>query len=403
MDYKALTITLKIILARLVRLDFVGINRLARVNTMFDADKITENFVSIRCLFEFKDVDLDTGNPTPLPEAPRALPDQLKWGEETLSLVDWQKQRNVCGMVVLKEGTRAYEGYFSDTQASDRRISWSMSKSVLSIALGVLHDQGRLPPLETKIGDLVPSLNQSAYATATLRNVLNMSSGVAFNEDYLDFHSDINRLGRVIGTGGSMDTFAQSMTKQDWKPGTYNHYVSVDTHVLGMVLRTVSNQPLADFIRDHVFAPLGLETPPYFVADGLQEPFILGGLNMMTRDYARIGLMMAQGGKIGGRRIVSEDWVKQSTSQSAPPPDPKRAAMADAVLGYGYQWWLPPEAANGEYFAIGIYGQYIYIDTTRKVVIAINSADRNFKDGDGQITLNNLQFFRQIASHLEQF
>jgi CubicO group peptidase (beta-lactamase class C family) len=403
MDYKALAITLKIILARLIRLDFVGINRLARVNTMFDADKITENFVSTRSLFEFKDVELDTSTPTPLTEAPRALPDQFQWGDDTVSLADWQAQRSVCGMVVLKDGTRAYEDYFNDTKAQDRRISWSMSKSVLSIALGVLYDQGRLPPLESKIGDLVPSLKQSAYATATLRNVLNMSSGVAFNEDYLDFHSDINRLGRVIGTGGSMDAFAQSMTQQDWKPGTYNHYVSVDTHVLGMVLRTVSNQPLADFIRDHVFEPLGLETPPYFVTDGLKEPFILGGLNMMTRDYARIGLMMAQGGKIGEQRIVSNEWVKQSTSQSAPPPDPARAAMADGVLGYGYQWWLPPEAADGEYFAIGIYGQYIYIDTARKVVIAINSTDRDFKDGDGQIALNNLQLFRQIAGYLEQF
>jgi CubicO group peptidase (beta-lactamase class C family) len=111
--------------------------------------------------------------------------------------------------------------------------------------------------------------------------------------------------------------------------------------------------------------------------------------------------MMAQGGQIGGTRIVSANWVAQSTMQSAPPPDPVRAAMPDGVLGYGYQWWLPPVPSAGEYFAIGIYGQYIYVDTARNVVIAVNSADRGFKDGDGQVTLNNLQVFRQIATNLE--
>ncbi len=401
MDYKALAITLKIILARLIQLDFVGINRLARVNTMFDAEKIVQNFVSIRDLFDFKDVELDTSNPTPLPENPQPLPDQFNWGGAVISLSEWQTARSVCGMVVLKNGERAYEAYFNETTQHDRRISWSMSKSVLSIAIGVLHDQGRLPPLGTPIGQIVPSLRDSAYANATLRNVLNMASGVAFNEDYLDFHSDINRMGRIIGTGGSMDAFAQGMVAQEWAPGTYNHYVSIDTHVLGMVLRAVSGQDLDAFIRDHVFAKLGLETAPYFVADSLQEPFILGGLNMMTRDYARIGLMMVQKGEIAGNRVISTDWVQRSTSQSAPPPDPARAAMADGVLGYGYQWWLPPNPTQGEYFAIGIYGQYIYIDTARQVVIAINSADRDFKDGDGQITLNNIQLFRQIAAHLE--
>ena len=401
MDYSALFITLKIILSRLCRLDFIGILRLTRVNSMFDADKITDNFVSISDLFAFVNIDLDTSNPTFLPEQPKLLHNAIQWGDKTITLTEWQTARCVCGMVVLKGGARVYEGYFKGTVAEDRRISWSMSKSVLSIALGILHDQGRLPPLNRTIGEIIPRMRGSAYENASLQNVLNMSSGVAFNEDYLDFHSDINRLGRIIGVGGSMDAFAQSMKQQSWEPGTYNHYVSIDTHVLGMVLREVSGERLAEFIRYNIFAKLGMEATPYFVTDSLQEPFILGGLNLITRDYARIGLMMAQGGQIGGTRIVSANWVAQSTMQSAPPPDPVRAAMPDGVLGYGYQWWLPPVPSAGEYFAIGIYGQYIYVDTARNVVIAVNSADRGFKDGDGQVTLNNLQVFRQIATNLE--
>ena len=403
MDLAALATTAKILLSRLIRLDFQGIARLGRVNTMFDAAKITANFVSIRRLFLFKDVAVDTSAPTPLPERASPLPQSFRWGDQELTLSDWQRQRAVCGMVVLKDGERVYEDYFNGTTADDRRISWSVSKSFLSVTIGTLWDTGRLPDLETKIGDIVPALRESAYCDASLRNVLNMSSGVGFNEDYLDFHSDINRMGRLIGTGGSMDQFAIDMTVQDWVPGRYNHYVSVDTHVLGMVARQVSGKPLDELMRVAVFDKLGMEQAPYFVTDSLGEPFILGGLNLTTRDYARFGLMMAQEGEIGGRRIVSQDWVAQSTTQSAPPTDPKRAAMPDGVLGYGFQWWLPPNPAVGEFFGIGIYGQYVYVDTARQVVIAVNAADRSFKEGDGLVTLNNLDLYRQIAAHLEQF
>lgn len=401
MDLSALATTAKILLYRLVRLDFTGIARLSRVNTMFDADKIVRNFISIRELFLFKDVPIDTSTPAPLPKHTAKIPADFLCDTQTLSLADWQKQRSVCAMIVLKDGNQVYEDYFHNTTASDRRISWSVSKSFLSVTVGTLFDQGQLPDLNTKIGKIVPNLRASAYGDATLRNVLQMASGVAFNEDYLDFHSDINRMGRIIGTGGSMDKFAAEMTEQAWDSGRYCHYVSVDTHVLGMVARSVSGQPLADLMRKNVFEKLGMEQSPYFITDGLAEPFILGGLNLTTRDYARFGLMLAQGGEIGGNRIVSQDWITQSTSQSAPPRDPARAALPDGVLGYGYQWWLPPNAADGEYFAIGIYGQYIYIDTAQQVVIAINSADRNFKDGDGKITLNNLAVFRQISASLE--
>jgi len=225
-----------------------------------------------------------------------------------------------------------------------------------------------------------------------------MASGVVFNEDYLDYHSDINRMGRVLAVGGSMDQFAADMTGQEYTPGQYQHYVSIDTHVLGMVIRTVTGKRSDDLMRELIFDPIGLETAPYFLTDSLNEPFVLGGLNMTTRDYARIGLLFAQKGVIDGKRVLSEEWIAQSTKQSAPSPCPDDADLPVGTLGYGYQWWLPPEAATGEYFAIGIYGQYIYVNTQAEVVIAINSADRAFKDGDGIVTLQNMAVFRAIAA-----
>ncbi len=400
MDFNELSDKARILGGLVLSRNLAGIKRLMAVDSMFDEDRIVHNFTHMHDLFFHTDIPVDTGHPAPLPIAPQMIPQQFHHMGRDFSLSQWQKDRTVCSMVVLKSGQIVHEEYLNGTGPDDLRVSWSMCKSILSATLGVLNDQGKLPHLATRIGDIVPMLADSAYANATLRNVLNMASGVKFNEDYLDYHSDINRMGRVLAVGGSMDQFAADMKEQEYTPGQYTHYVSIDTHVLGMVARAVSGKGTADLMRELIFDPLGLEKAPYFLTDSLNEPFVLGGLNMTTRDYARIGLLFAQGGRINGQQIVSSDWVAQSTTNSAPPPLPELAGTPDADLRYGYQWWVPPHAEDGEFYAIGVYGQYIYINTRAEVVIAINSADTRFKDGEGAVNRLNIEVFRQITATL---
>ncbi|MCB1407615.1 MAG: serine hydrolase, partial [Rhodobacteraceae bacterium] len=214
--------------------------------------------------------------------------------------------------------------------------------------------------------------------------VLQMSSGVAFNEDYFDFWSDINRMGRVLALGGSMDGFSAGQSGRRAPPGTEWHYVSIDTHVLSMVIRGATGRSIPDLVSERLFQPLGLERDPYYVTDGEGVAFVLGGLNLTTRDYARIGQLVAQGGTWQGRQIVSADWIAESTARSAP-----------GDVGYGYQWWLPDDAAPGEVYARGVYGQFIWIDRDRDVVIAVNSADRAFRTEGALDT--NIAMFRAIA------
>ena len=401
MDFAELKDKISVLSGLLFRLDFAGIKRLLQVDSLFNEGKIVGNFSSMRNLFFHVDLNADTSSPLPLPPAPRDLPVEFSHNGKTLRTADWQKQRAVCAMVVLKDGNLVYENYFNGTGPDDLRISWSMSKSILSAALGTLNDQGLLPHFATRIGDIVPELKDSAYANATLRNVLNMASGVAFNEDYLDYHSDINRMGRTLAIGGSMDQFSADMKQQAWTPGRYSHYVSIDTHVLGMVVRAVSGRRTDDLIKENILEPLGIEKSPYMLTDSFNEPFVLGGMNMTTRDYARFGQLFAQGGMANGRRILSESWVAESTSQSAPPPSPEEEGTPHGEHGYGYQWWLPSAAEPGEYFAIGIYGQYIYVNTAAQVVVAVNSAHRQFDEGDGAMAQEAIALFRTISKSLQ--
>lgn len=353
------------------------LTRLLAVNSLFAEDRIVANFSGMDQLF--LSVGMDGGTASPLPEGPAAA---MPEGFEA-----WAEARRVTATVVLHRGQLVHEGYRLGTAPNDLRVSWSVAKSALSMLLGTLVADGTIPDIDAPVTQYAPELRGSAYHLASIRNVLNMASGVAFNEDYLDFWSDINRMGRVLAMGGSMDGFSAGQTGRHAPPGQDWLYVSIDTHVIGMVIRGATGRSIADLMSERIFQPLGLERDPYYITDGEGVEFVLGGLNMTTRDNARLGLLVEQDGLWQGRQIVPADWMAASTAASAP-----------GGVGYGYQWWLPPQAEPDEVYARGVYGQFIWIDRARDVVIAVNSADRQFRE-PGVID-SNIALFRAIARNL---
>ena len=371
-------VVLLLVLAALAFWKGEEVTRLLAVNALFDADRIVQNFSHMDSMFLTRPLARGEGPVSPLPGPAAVLSPEAQ---------AWVAERAVTGLVILKNGQIVHESYYQGTGPEDLRISWSMAKSVLSMLLGQVMAEGKIASLDDPVTQYAPSLAGSAYDGATIRNVLNMASGVKFNEDYLDFWSDINKMGRVLALGGSMDAFAEGLKERDATPGTAWHYVSIDTHVIGMVIRGATGRPVADLLEEKILAPMGLEAAPYYVTDGLGEPFVLGGLNMRTRDYARIGQMVLQRGFWNGSQIVPPDWIDASTRPSAP-----------GGQMYGYQWWMPQNPAPGEVMAQGVYGQYIYIHPGLGVVIAVNSADRGFEDpGVYDATVAML---RQIAAGL---
>lgn len=340
------------------------IARLRAVMTLFDEDRIVHNFSHMDDLFLTSTLPRGEGGVSPLPYG-------TQW-DLPADVADWVARRNVTGLVVLRGGAIVHESYYLGTGAGDRRISWSVAKSVLSALTGILLDDGTIDSLDDPVTKYAPDLAGSAYDGATLRHVLWMASGVRFDEDYADFRSDINRMGRVLALGRSMDAFAAGIDARVAAPGERMQYVSIDTHVAAMVLRGASGQSLQDLVAEHIVGPMGFESDPYYVTDGEGVAFALGGLNMTTRDYARFGQMMANGGIWQGQQVVPAGWVEESTRPSAP----TRAGEP----GYGYQWWIPEGWEAGEFLAQGVYGQYIYVNRNLGVVVAVNSADRGFED-----------------------
>ncbi len=359
------------------------IGRVMAVQSLFAEDKITRNFSHMDEAFLTIPVSRGDGPVSPLERgSDRPLSSDMQ---------DFITKRNVTSLLVMHDGLIASEHYFQDTQPDDLRISWSIAKSFLSALMGVVIAEGAIESIDQPVTDYVPSLAGGAYADATIKDVLQMSSGVIFDEDYLDFWSDINRMGRILALGGSMDGFAEDLTETDTTPGTDWRYVSIDTHVIGMVIRNATGRSVPDLLSEKIISPLGFEREPLYLTDGYAVAFVLGGLNITTRDYARFGQMIAQNGVWRGQQIVPAAWIAESTAPSAP-------TDADQT-GYGYQWWIPLGAGPGQFLGRGIYGQFLYIDQQRNVVIVLTAGDRDFRN-PGVFDMN-VAVFRQIAESFD--
>jgi hypothetical protein len=207
-----------------------------------------------------------------------------------------------------------------------------------------------------------------------------MSSGARWNEDYGDSHSDVVRFGRTVAFGGSLDAFAGTLPREH-APGTYLRYNTMDTQVLGMVLRRATGMPLSAYLSTRLWKPLGMQDDAYFLTDRKGVEFAAGGLNATLRDDARLGLLYAHFGNWQGTQIIPQEWVRASITPDAPQLMPGRRASSTEIWGYGYQWWVPD--LRGEFVAVGIFNQFVYVNPAQHLVIAKSSANHAYGTAPG--------------------
>ena len=341
---------------------------------LFDEDRIVENFRS----FDQKwPVNTMTKSPQPYvykQGVKSDLPTSFNFEGKDYDTKQFLTDSRTTGLLVIQNDSIIYEDYYLGNTADTRNISWSMAKSYISALMGIAIEEGHIESVMQDVDHYVPMLKGSGYEGVLIKDVLQMSTGVGFNEDYGDMSSDINRWGMGFATGASQDKFATTL-EREIEPGTVNHYVSINTHVLGMVIKAATGRTITDYMQEKLWTPMGMEHDGYWLIDGQGMEMVLGGLNATLRDYAKIGSMYMHQGNWNGSQIVPADWVRVSTTPDAPHVMPG----GDGFFGYGYQWWIPP-GDDGEYMAIGVYNQNIYINPTTKTVIAKLSANHDYND-----------------------
>ena len=289
------------------------------------------------------------------------------------TLDEYFTQNHVTGFLVLRDTTVVFERYFHGATAESRFVSQSISKSLVAVLVGIAADRGMVKSVNDPISRYLPELASGGYKDATVKNVLQMATGVGYSENYQDSTSGAARIGAALITGAqSFRDFAASMQPTPTPPGTKFEYQSVNTQVLGMLVEKVTGKSLNEFASEALWQKLGAEREGWFYrAKAQKDVCAFACFNATLRDYGRFGLLMLNRGLSGGRRIVSEEWVRQSTTADAPYLEP--GTSLGGRMGYGYQWWLPA-GRPGVFQAIGIYGQSIWVDPSKRLVIVQTSA-----------------------------
>jgi CubicO group peptidase (beta-lactamase class C family) len=379
-----------------------NIQRLSTAITLYDTDKIGHNFLSMYKAFTAKRIDA-SAKPHYFAVNYQPLPETFEFEGEPLSVQGFLSDSQSHGLMVVKAGEIVNEQYFLEDKADKQHISFSIAKSFVSALFGIAINEGYIASIDQSVTDYVPELIGSGYDGVRIKDVLQMSSGVKFNEDYGDFFSDINRFSRAIAFGTSLDNFCASLHREQ-EPGTYHHYVSIDTQVLGMILTRATGSSLSEYLSQKIWQPMGMQDSAYWLIDGNNMELALGGLNATLRDYAKFGwLYLHQGRWLNARgesmQIVPQQWVIDSITPDAPHLQAgKNNPASSSVDGYGYQWWIP-DGADDEFMAKGIYGQYIYVDPDQDLVIVKNSANPQYTDKTQHWGAKHLALFRAISQH----
>jgi CubicO group peptidase (beta-lactamase class C family) len=295
----------------------------------------------------------------PMPRAARQIDPAFAAAGRTYTTRSYMAAFRVSGAVAIKDGRIVLERYGLGRAPSDRWTSFSVAKSVTSTLIGAAIEDGYIKSLDDPVVRYIPQLAGSAYEGVTIRQLITMTSGVKWNEDYTDLNSDVARVGLTASEPG-VNPVVSYMRRlpREAPPGTRWVYKTGETDLAGILVSNAVGKPLADYLSDKIWAPFGMERDAVWVEDiaGHER----GGccLSMTLRDYGRFGLFMLGGGTAGGRRVVPAGWVADAT----------RPHIADP--GYGYFWWTFPDG----YEAQGIFGQAIAVFPRDHLVVAINSA-----------------------------
>ncbi|MFT4759621.1 MAG: CubicO group peptidase (beta-lactamase class C family) [Paraglaciecola sp.] len=352
------------------------IKRLQTVIHLFDEDKIVYNFQNIEKIFDVSTLQASPKHLTFPKQIDYQQIETFQYKDSTYNLNKYLEETKHEGFLILHKDTVIFEQYANGLTPITTHISWSMSKSVLATMIGIAHDKGFFQ-LNEPVTKYLPQFVGTGYDGIPIKHLLQMSSGVGFNEDYTEYDSDINRFGRMFATGGSFEEFAKTLNNE--RPsGTYCHYVSMDTQVLGILLAKITGQSLTEYAQQNLWNPIGMQDEAQWVVDNTNSEMALGGLNMTMRDYAKLGQLYLHEGNLNGHQIVSANWIKAATTPDAPHLQPGDNSLSSNNYGYGFQWWIP-EKDEGDFFAAGIYNQHIYVQPKKDLVIVKLTANHHFK------------------------
>ena len=296
---------------------------------------------------------------------PAGTPKPWAYGPELALEVDALMERSVLsGVLVIKDGAIRLERYGLGLRPQDRWSTMSTIKSMTALLIGCAVQDGAIASLDDNVVAYIPSLAGTAYDGVSLRHLLTMSSGTAWQEVYSDPASHVNQYSRAFAQrrpGGVLALMAG--LERAHAPGTSFLYNSGDTFLLGSALRAAVGMPLADYMAARIWQPMGMECDGFYSLESEGGQEIAGSrAGMVLRDFGKIAQFVLDDGVIGGRRVLPAGFLDAATTPAFPAADNPRAP---GITGYGYSWWL----GEGMMSAIGFAGQRIDIFRAERLAV----------------------------------
>jgi CubicO group peptidase (beta-lactamase class C family) len=295
------------------------------------------------------------GTPLPLPAgAPLKLP---------LDVDAYMASQRSAALLIVHDGKLRLERYGLGFGADGRWTSFSVAKSVTSTLVGAALRDGHIRSMDDKVSSYITAMKGSAYDDVSIRQLLTMTSGVTWNEDYGDRHSDVARFNNHVPEDG-VDALVSYLRRlpRDAPAGTRWNYSTGETNLVGVLVSEATKKPLANYLAEKVWGPAGMEQQATWILSKTGREISGCCIQAAARDFARLGLFILNGARVNGQSIVPDGWLAEATTE--------RIGIGRPGRGYGYQWWT---YSDGSFAARGIFGQGIFIDPKRKLVIASNA------------------------------
>ena len=392
-------IILILIIAGVFQKDIKEVLAILKYANIFKPDVITENFRSLFNQYPHKEVRR-SGDIYKLDYSTQPLIENISLNGKSIKISNWIERTDTTSFIVINDGKIVFEKYYQGNNENTKLVSMSVSKSIISFLIGTALDDGSISNLQDPVDQYVPQLKGSGYEGVSIKDVIQMSSGIRFTEDYHDLKSDIVCTIAAFTTG-SLNNFTSSLPREV-SPGRYNKYVSANTQVLGMVLANGCGKSVTEITEEKLWSRLGFESDGIWLTDPQGIELTLGGFYATPRDYARFGLLYLNDGQNHkGEQLVSKEWIKTSITPDAPHLLPgKDNPYSEEPIGYAYHWWIPV-IHQGDFVAIGIYGQFIYIHPNTKTVIVKTSAYKDYENTGLEMEYETIDIFQIIANSFE--
>ena len=304
----------------------------------------------------------------------------------------YMKDQRTAGLVIIQDGKIRLEKYGLGFSGNGRWTSFSVAKSFTSTLVGAAIKDGYIKSIDDKVSDYIPDLKGSVYDDVTIKQLLTMTSGVKWNEDYADPKSDVALFNAHKAEPG-VDVTVSYMRKlkREVPPGTKWVYKTGETNLIGVLVSSATKTNLSDYLSEKVWRPFGMERDASWLLGSTGHEISGCCLQASTRDFARFGLFILGGGMAEGKSVLPDGWIAAATT--------KHADTSQAEFGYGYQWWT---MNDGSYAARGIFGQGIFIDPKRKLIIASNSNWPKASDRQGgNQGEKRLLFYKQVQMAID--